>query len=1117
MAKIQILNTNGGYIELGENINIPLNYSIADIKDIEKRKSSFSKTIIVPGTDNNNNILQHYYNVNIENGDFINNIVKCALIGDSGEILFNNGVIQLLRVIKRNVVAVGEDKVNYEILIKDDAGDFFTNMSNKKLEDLFFQDLNHRYDLNTVTASTLHTSANGYKYIYPWIDPIGEITDFQYKLTELKPGIYAKTYLDRIFQSNGYTYTWNELTSIDIQFDKLLIPYNGDVPKLDQQEVQEFRVVAELSGMTQYVLGASFTNDATISTLLFPDGIGRVQTILSNEIEDIQSLYTNTTGLYIPNYDAQNPGGIDYQFEIDYDVIATNTHGVNVQLKPKNLTAVPVGQDIIKLDVISTVTNNTQNIKYDYYFDSFNLKRDYTLIPGDNIIRSGINTFTQTAPNINSFNQLINGLSLKVSHIFAGQNPKEGKWYIPAGSGTDVSIAYQIKVNSVKMTITPSVNNAASYGSIINMNKFVPKNIQQKDFLRSIMMMFNLFIIPDENNPSNLIIKNKDTYYSEGSIDDWTDYLMKDQPQEITFLSDLNTKRLTLTYKQDSDVANKGYFDNTGEIYGQSEFVFDNEYTKGDEKKEIIFSPTPNSNTAFGANLPIIIGASPKTNIRILYDGGNLACQEYTIFDTGSISTTFTTYPYVGHFDKPVNSNYDLNFSTPDYLFYDNFNTITQNNLFNKFYRKTFAQINNSKVLNAYFRLDDAIISKFKMNDKIYLKQYESYFVVNQIYDYLVGGKTPTKVELVQIQDIGVQPILNTYQKPKSVLFPPPMLRFTNLNTAPNRDDINIYGFDNYVTNNSNAVEIIGSNNNVGGSNISVYGNDNINYWNNTTVNVSDVTVTNSNTANNNNTNPIFERTNNVDSSYSIFNIGKGHIIDSGTVNSFIGGGSINTIDNSSNSSVIFGGSTNTIDTSGSSSIIGGFTNTIENTTNRSTIFGGSTNTIDISTNSSIIGGFANTIENTALSSAIVGGSQNTIDGSQRSVILGGQQITATENDTVYQNNSYRVANNIITTTNNTPTNIWTLTPSNGIYNIEASVTGIENGGEVLGAKLFATFKVAGGVVTQISTTSSDIKTDFTSINVTTDIDTNGTLIRVVVVGDTGLDIDWKSSITITE
>ena len=47
------LVVNGYEIDLSESIAVPLNLSITDVKEPEKRKRSFSKTLTLEGTSNN--------------------------------------------------------------------------------------------------------------------------------------------------------------------------------------------------------------------------------------------------------------------------------------------------------------------------------------------------------------------------------------------------------------------------------------------------------------------------------------------------------------------------------------------------------------------------------------------------------------------------------------------------------------------------------------------------------------------------------------------------------------------------------------------------------------------------------------------------------------------------------------------------------------------------------------------------------------------------------------------------------------------------------------------------------------------------------------------------------
>ena len=58
---------------------------------------------------------------------------------------------------------------------------------------------------------------------------------------------------------------------------------------------------------------------------------------------------------------------------------------------------------------------------------------------------------------------------------------------------------------------------------------------------------------------------------------------------------------MLLSYKPDTDDPNKVYTNATSDTYGQLRFTFQNQYTKGTDKKELIFSPTPHTVSSFNA------------------------------------------------------------------------------------------------------------------------------------------------------------------------------------------------------------------------------------------------------------------------------------------------------------------------------------------------------------------------------------------------------------------------------------------------------------------------------------------------------------------------------------
>jgi hypothetical protein len=261
--------------------------------------------------------------------------------------------------------------------------------------------------------------------------------------------------------------------------------------------------------------------------------------------------------------------------------------------------------------------------------------------------------------------------------------------------------------------------------------------------------MYNLYIEQDVDNPYNLVLRHRDEYYDSGAEKDWSKKLAKDKDQQLIFLPDLTNKKLKLTYAPDTDEFNTMYKQATREIYGQLEYTFDNEYVKDVDTQELIFSPTPVTLTSFGAYVPAIVGSAPNTNIRILYDGGLQSCQPFDILDFGTTGEFgLTSYPMLGHFDNALTPSFDINFGTNDFYFYEPL-SLTANNLYNLYWRRTVNQINVGKMLIAFFDLDEVDIQSLKLNDKIYIDN--SWWNINKIQDYNGNQRQLTKVELISI------------------------------------------------------------------------------------------------------------------------------------------------------------------------------------------------------------------------------------------------------------------------------------------------------------------------------------------------------------------------------
>jgi hypothetical protein len=700
MVRIQLAT---GYLDVKEGTSFPLTFQVGDIRDISQRKGNFSKTIVLVGSKNNNDLLNHYYDVNIQAGTFdINAVTTCSVIQD-GIPVMENASLQLTAVKKVQLTDGYEEHVEYEVLVKESKADFFTAINNLELTDIDFSDLNHTYDAFNVVNRFTNTEVDGFKYFLPGSGSVFTVTQ------EYKPAIFAKTYFDRIFADSGFTYNWPTLSNT--KFDKLIIPYNGGIDNFDYLD---------------YVVRAEKTTPSTVTSpvqLLQQTPFYTFSGL--TEIEDIQGIFDPVTGTYTTPFNISSANAQYYEFKVvvSYSLDLINTSGVTatVSLPP------------------------FYRVKYRNTYNNFIVQGPTHVGPasvpvGTTTFATDTVAFTQQVSDPNILNQLTN-IQMQIQAVQTSLST----FYSP-----DLSLA--LNILSAEISITPS-SNIVAIGGTIDVNDYVPKKIKQNEFVKAIFNMFNLYAEVDKSQPNQLNLIHRDDYYDAGKEVDWTYKLAKDKEQSLSFLPELTSKKVILTYKADKDGPNTIYTNATNQIYGQAEVIFDNEYVKDVTTKDVLFSPTPIIDTIFGAYVPMLAGSQPDTNIRILYDStaevGLTTCQAFNIYDYGSIGMTgVTTYPYVGHFDDPLNPTWDLNYATCAYYYYMP-STLTQNNLYNRYWRRTMGQINSGKMLTAFFNLKESDIQPLELNDKIRIDN--SWWNINKVIDYDANANKLTQVELISI------------------------------------------------------------------------------------------------------------------------------------------------------------------------------------------------------------------------------------------------------------------------------------------------------------------------------------------------------------------------------
>jgi hypothetical protein len=1006
MVKIQLIEFNEGYLDVDDNSVVPLNFSVSEIRDLSKKKGAYSKTITLAGTKNNNKLLNNYFEVNIVSGEF--NVSKkqpCIILQD-GVTILDNCILQLLNV------KINKNLVSYEVSIKDTSSDFFQTIAGLEITDLDFTDLNHVVNATNIIASFSNTE--GYKY------GLGANETNAYNINQTMPCLFVKTIWDRLFQRAGYTYEFDELTTIG--FDKLLLPYVGDGVNV----VDNTDELVQANRLTPYSTAYSQPTIGLIQTFTEP-------IILDNEIIDVNGNYNPITGVYTTPYNIQGSDSLNVNVSMTYELslttIGTAIYGEVLQGATDPIVIKPVFAIGNLTPLLGFVEASPIQLEVGYSFTSSVL-----LTTGQ---------LNATIP----LNQLLSGALLNTR---IGIRSEQGSiWVDDTPAENPKSVNAVVNITSIDVSFIPNVT-VAVQGATVNANSLLPIKLKQSDFIKSIAQMFNLFIDTDKFNSRNLIIKTRDKYYDDGVSKDWTLKIAKDREQQLSFLSDVTSKKYLLTYKQDKDQYNEIYQKNVNEIYGQIEYTFDSEFVKDTQTNELIFSPTPIGQTTFGAVVPYISYPAPKLNFRILFDGGVFSCGDYTID-----GTVVNTYPSISHFNNPNLPTYDINFAICDFYFLQNVG-LTNNNLYNLYWRRTLGQINKGKLLSALFNLSEVDINQINLSDRIYIGN--TVWNINRIIDYDANSRELTRVELISVdEESSLIPFLETIPTQTNPKLPP------------------IY------TSNAGGGIIQGNGNQQGNTGV-IIGN-----------------------GNNNQGGGIIQGNRNQSLSNALI-LGNDNVVNESLPNVMILGDNYT----ATQSNALYVDAINDVPVS---SIIGSsfWVSTANNSFYSS--FGG--NSIDaLSEYSSIVGGQDNIIRD-SLYSSIIGGKDNTISSFNYVVMLGTNNLTALYDNTTYQADSYRDAIRLVTTTNNTTTNLHTFTPINGVYILEAKITGFESAtGDSITINAYAGFKVIAGVVTQISTTSLDRKSNFPA-SVTAILDTDGTNIRVRVKGRTGSTIDWKSTINI--
>jgi hypothetical protein len=694
-------------VDVSAEIDTLMTYCIDDIKDFSARNTTFSKTIIIPGTAKNNKVFGNIFELSsgtLTNDDEANvnynyNIAKSArCIMFQGNLQIFKGVIRIMQIV------IERNHIEYECAVFGELGGFVSALGSSKLENLDFSAYDHFYTAANISGSWPNANA-GNGYYYPMI-ACGYTGGGVGYYKNYRPALFVKQYIEKIFSASGYSYDFDLLNTNRLK--RLIVPYNRkeltrssktalDV-RANKQTINSGAVVA---GIVPYEKPITYANKVALGSFVATG---------SNTVF--------TSGITII-------GSLDFKVAGTFTKVISNTF-FTCELR---LNGVPL---------LSSVFGENQT--------------------------SGSFKISLSIPNI-----VINPGDYLSAHFISDADDTH-QWQVILSKAP----VFGSPLNQIFISSNTPLDVPINLNEAIKMNECLPKNILQKDFVSSIMKLFNLYLYEDKDRENYLVVKPFVEYYDTNPNNalDWTYKIDRSKPMVIKPMSELNARYYNYKYKSDGDYFNDMYNKRYNLPFGS--LVFDTAYEFSNDEKtvELLFAGTPLISPVLDDKVyPAIykynagVYETIDSNLRILQAKYIDGVDEWTMSGDVSnpLTVNFTSYPYAGHFDDPITPADDLNFGVPYELFYSKINGGNPSvNQFSVYWLPYMYEIidKDSRLLIATIRLNEQDIRQLDFSKLIFIDGI--LYRLNKIIDYNASQRDVCKVELLKIIQLTyTEPVAN--------------------------------------------------------------------------------------------------------------------------------------------------------------------------------------------------------------------------------------------------------------------------------------------------------------------------------------------------------------------
>lgn len=715
--KIVVYNASGIVtdsfnVDLYDSVPLPVNKSIIDVREPDKRQSDYSKSITIPGTANNHSLFSSIFNLDRSiinttnlnfNPDFNPNLKAEA-------ILYRKGIQQLRGYLQLVSIKNVDGAIEYECVMIGKFANLFQDLGELNLSQLDLSEFDHTWNKTNVQNSwetsiikngTTYVNFNassqpdGSGYVYPLIDRGNSNgnTENDYNFGTMYPAVYAKQVVDSIFAGVGYRYESNFFNSQ--RFKNLIVPYCGGEFRMTEAEVEDRTFLMTNSSALTY------TSSDQYRSQVFKIGF------------NVNDNDTDPVGVNTTNHEWTCPSGLQgkYRFAMEGTLSSAGT-----------------GTGFCKVTYGIRVTRGSSVII---------VGKDYRTLANGNSGPISLQT--------NLFDVQVGDKVYCYMHYES---------YVGANATLfNITFASGFSFYS---------NPDATYqeGQNIDIVSALPEKTKQTEFLQYLIKAFNLYVEVDKIDPKKLIIEPRDDFYTD-TLTDLTDYLDVSQELEIKPMGLLDFRVFEMSYKSDSDEFNKRYEDVYREPFSKQKFTINNDFVRDTKSIEIGFSASPLADSTTNDRvLTKIRPQDPSTdasqlpvyNIRLLQYGGLLdTTQGWNLYYNATAIQNYTQFPYAGMLDTITAPTFSLECTLAKAYFYGSQPETTTANLYNSYWLKTISEITDkdSKLVSGYFHLSPNQLANLSFRD--YYRIDQQYYRLHNV-EYDLNSDEPVKIEFLKLK-----------------------------------------------------------------------------------------------------------------------------------------------------------------------------------------------------------------------------------------------------------------------------------------------------------------------------------------------------------------------------